>query len=95
MINYLETYWWEVSESNRFLKECISTSSGTKLAKNAPYTLYTIKQNNLNRVIFANININSIRNNFDMLASQIDGNADVIMISRSKIDAETATVGVL
>ena len=54
-----------------------------------------IKQNNLNRVIFANININSIRNNFDMLASQIDGNADVIMISRSKIDAETATVGVL
>ena len=95
MINYLETYWWEVSESNMFLRECISTSSGTKLAKNAPYTLYMIKQNNLNRVIFANININSIRNNFDMLASQIDGNADMIMISRSKIDAETATVGVL
>ena len=95
LINYLETYWWEVSESNMFLKECISSSSGTKLAKNAPCTLYMIKQNNLNRVIFANININSIRNNFDMLASQIDGNADVIMISRSKIDAETATVGVL
>ena len=75
-----------------FLKECISTSSGTKLAKNAPCTLYVIKQN---RVIFANINLNSIRNNFDMLASQINGNADVIMISKSKIDAEAAIVGVL
>ena len=41
---------------------------------------------NLNRIIIAQININSIRNKSDALISSIRGNVDKIMISETKID---------
>ena len=44
------------------------------------------RKNNLNRLIFAHININSIRNKFDMVASQVKGNVYVIIISETKLD---------
>ena len=69
LLNYLENYWREVSESALFLKEYISDCSGTESAKNTPYTLNVIRKNNINRLIFAHNNINFIRNKFDMLPS--------------------------
>ena len=50
------------------------------------YVKIVIRKNNLNRLILAHININSIRNKFDMLASQVKGNVDVIMIAERKLD---------
>ena len=44
------------------------------------------KKINLNRLILAHININSIRSKLDMLASQVKGNVDVIMIAERKLD---------
>ena len=89
-LNYLENYWSEVSESALFWKECISDSFEIEYApnmtKNAPCTLNVIRKNNLNRFIFAHIDINSIRNKFNMLFLQVKGNADVIMISKRKLD---------
>ena len=49
--------------------------------------LRLIRQENLNRIILAHLNINSIRNKFDLLANQITGNVDVLVISETKIDA--------
>ena len=45
-----------------------------------------IRKNNLNRLVFAHNNINSISIKLDILASQVKGNADVIMISETKLD---------
>ena len=85
LLNYVENYWWEISENALFLKEWISDSSETKYApnmtKNVSCTLNAIRKNNLNRLILTHTNINSIRNKFNMLASQVKGNADVVMIS--------------
>ena len=50
-------------------------------------SLRVIRQENVNHVIFAHLNINSVRNKFDMLAHQIIGNVDVIVISEIKLDA--------
>ena len=50
-------------------------------------TLRLIRQENLNRIIIAHLNINSIRNKFDLLANQITGNVDVLVISETKLDA--------
>ena len=90
LLNYVENYWREVSESALFLKECISDSSETEYApnmtKNAPFALNAIRKNNLNRLVFVHINIYSIRNKFDMPASQVEGNADVVMIWETKLD---------
>ena len=56
------------------------------MTKNALCTLNAIRKNNLNRLIFAYINSNSIRNKFDVLASQVKGNADVVIVSETKLD---------
>ena len=41
---------------------------------------------NLNRLIFGQININSIRNTFELLFSFVSNNTDVLLISETKID---------
>ena len=40
----------------------------------------------MNKLIFAHLNINSIRNKFEELISQVKGTVDVLMISETKID---------
>ena len=40
----------------------------------------------MNKLIFAHLNINSIRNKFEFLAEQIKGKIDILMISETKID---------
>ena len=40
----------------------------------------------MNRIVLAHLNINSLRNKFDLLADQIKGNVDVLAISETKLD---------
>ena len=37
-------------------------------------------------MVFAHLNINSIRNKFELLSEQVRGNAHVLMVSETKID---------
>ena len=46
----------------------------------------SIRQDDTNKLVFAHININSLRNKFELLVDQVKGNIDVIMISERKID---------
>ena len=48
--------------------------------------LKNIRSDNMNKLIFAHLNINSITNNFEFLAEQIKGKIDILMISVTKID---------
>ena len=48
--------------------------------------LSSFRKSNLNRLIFAHLNINSIRNKFDQLVNGIKGNIDILMISETKLD---------
>ena len=49
-------------------------------------TLKTIPSDHLNKLIFANLNINSIRNKLGFLATQVKGKIYVLMISGTKTD---------
>ena len=49
-------------------------------------SLCNIKLRNLNCLIFSQININSIRNKFELLFSLVSNNIDVLLISETKID---------
>ena len=40
----------------------------------------------MNKLIFAHVNVNSIRSKFEELISQVKGTVDVLMISETKID---------
>ena len=49
--------------------------------------LKSMRSKNLNKLVFARLNINSIRNKFEFLVEQVKGKRDVLMISETKIDA--------
>ena len=51
-----------------------------------------MRQENLNHVLLAHININSVRNNFDHLVSSIKNNIDILMISETKLDNSFPTM---
>ena len=48
--------------------------------------LKSIHQDNPNKLVFAHININSLRNMFELFVDQVKGKIDVLMISETKID---------
>ena len=48
--------------------------------------LKDIRITNLNRIVISHININSIRNKFELLAEAIMGNVDILMVTETKID---------
>ena len=62
------------------LDETVKEEEGVKSS------LCNLKLRNLNRLIFGQININSIRNKFEPLCSLISNNIDVLLISETKID---------
>ena len=45
-----------------------------------------IRRSNLNKLIFAHLNINSIRNKFESVVKDISSNVDLLMLSETKID---------
>ena len=46
----------------------------------------SIAEKKANKLVFAHININSLRSNFELLVDYVKGNIDVIMISETEID---------
>ena len=48
-------------------------------------TLKSLGKDNLNKLIFAHLNINSIRNKSELISEQIKGNIDALMISEKKL----------
>ena len=46
----------------------------------------SIRHENTNKLVFAHININSLRNKFELFVDQVKGNIDVLMISETKFD---------
>ena len=51
-------------------------------------SLKFVRRKNLCRIIFAHLNINSLRNKFDALVDQIKGNVDILVISETKLDEQ-------
>ena len=45
-----------------------------------------IRKMNLNKLVVAHLNINSIRNKFETLLQNVSGEVDLLMISEKKID---------
>ena len=52
----------------------------------AQQVLKGIRKSNVNKLVFGQVNINPLRNKFDMLSELIKGFVDVFMISETKLD---------
>ena len=61
------------------------------LQDNFKDTLKKLKIKNLNRVIIKQININSIRNEIDLLSEAVSENIDILMVSETKFDMSFQT----
>ena len=48
--------------------------------------LKDIRKSNVKKLIFGQLNINSLRNKFDMVSELIKGFVDIFMISETKLD---------
>ena len=68
------------------MEECRSHVSHITQANDCIRVLKALRSDNSNKLIFAHININSIRNKFEFLSTQVKGNIDVVMVSEAKID---------
>ena len=53
--------------------------------------LRQIRQKNSNRLIFAQLNINAIKNKFDLLVELVKENVDILLISETKTDSSFPT----
>ena len=74
----------EVWDSKWQLEECNFKDDLTaKKYDECNITLKTIRSDNANKLVFAHLNINSIRNKFEFLATQVKGKIDVLMISET------------
>ena len=75
------------------LKHRLNISSSSSMRDNSTdkdtdflTILGKLRLKNVNRIIFAHININSIRNKFHLLTSDINNKIDILMISETKLD---------
>ena len=49
-------------------------------------SLKNIRMRNMNRIIIGQLNINPLRNIFESLPEQINGNVDILLILKTKLD---------
>ena len=63
-----------------------SENPSNTIITNARCILRDIRISNINRLVFGNLDINSLRTEFDFLCEQIEGSIDVFMTSESKVD---------
>ena len=74
----------------RNMREPVSITTVT--TKNGFKTkLKDIRIANLNRIVISHININSIRNKFELLAEAVMDNVDILMVTEIKIDESFRT----
>ena len=68
------------------LEKCRSNVSNVTQANDCVNVWKALRSDNSNKLLFARININSIRNKFEFLSTQVKGNIDVLMVFETKID---------
>ena len=78
--------WQENNISNVSLEECRSHVSNVTQANDCISVLKRLRSVNSNKLIFAHINTNFIRNIFEFLSTQVKGNIDILMVSEKKIE---------
>ena len=72
--------------SSEFYSEENESSDLSKTKDNCLDVLTSLRKDNVDRLIFAHLNINSIRNKYDNLSQLIRGKIDVLLMSETKID---------
>ena len=76
----------DVAKSSVNSKPLNNSKSSLNDQQNLDSNVHRVRIENPSRIIFGQININSIRNKFDLLMNIIKNEIDILMISETKID---------
>ena len=76
----------DVTKNSVNSKPLNNSKSSLNYQQNLDSNLHRVRIENPSRIIFGQININSIRNKFDLLMNIIKNEIDIFMISETKID---------
>ena len=75
-----------------FLSDQSTSQTLTHKLNLDPYSnIENIRSKNPNRLIIANLNINSLRNKFDLLVEILHSNVNILLISKTKTDSSFPT----
>ena len=80
-----------LDELNNKTNEVNKGSTESAQTDDPKETLKNLRLKNVNRLICAQLNINSIRNKFDSLVNKINNNTEILMISDTKLDPSFPT----
>ena len=80
--------WHSIDKNSRLNHEGCKSNFSLEGKKriDAQTILKSLRRENTNKLVFAHININSLRNKFGLLVEHVEGNINVLMISEKKID---------
>ena len=85
--NYKVFYRQFKNNSSRNFEECNSyVPLDVEQICSCDKTLKSIRNDSVNKLVFAHLKINSIRNKFELLKKQIKDNNDILTVSETKID---------
>ena len=91
-VNNENTFFSDENSSINNSPSDISDANITNDSDNSVFSqLSNLRSKNSDRVIIAHLNINSIRNKFEMISELIIGNIDIILLSETKIDNSFTT----
>ena len=88
ILKYLRDSYWNDDLLNCGMKydECKSKLPSISVNSISVRNIRDVRKINLKCIILGHLNINSIRNKFNKLVDQIKGNADITIISETKLD---------
>ena len=75
------------SERESHAKETLESNLSHNDPTSPDDQLHNLRLKNPNRLIFSHLNINSLRNKFDLLANIVKDKIDILMISETKFDS--------
>ena len=86
LIDFIEGNGNFDSDGELFQMEEDVSDDSTILHSDVKKSLKNIRNTNINKLIFGHLNINSLRNKFDLLSEQVKGSIDIFMVSETKLD---------
>ena len=69
-----------------FREENCASNDSTFSHSDVKKALTDIRISNMNKLVFGHLNINSLRNKFDLLSEQVKGYIDILMVSGTELD---------
>ena len=86
LVNFNEGSWIFNYEEALFREENCASNDSTFSQSDVKKALKDIRISNMNKLIFGHLNINSLRNKFDLLSEQVKGSIDILMVSGTELD---------